>query len=86
MELRHVDKPNTKQNFPHKLTRAHGSCMCRRRVGTKGVPVVEVPFDSKLDCIELILEGWLVERWCSTSRGDTDELRAPGGLTVKVQL
>ena len=83
--MRHLKgQPDT--YYGDNLRLAHGTCPCHKQVMQKGVPSVQVPWQSTGDNIDLFPEGWLWERGCEIHRGSTLTVRSPKGREIKVKM
>ena len=83
--LKHVkDQPSS--YFQDKLQLAYGDCLCHKETSKKGVPMVFVPWSDTSDNIDLFPEGFLWERGCEITRGETLTIRSPKGREIKVSM
>ena len=83
--LKHVrDQPSS--YFQDTLQLAYGDCLCHKETSKKGVPAVYVPWSPTSDNIDLFPEGFLWERGCEITRGDTLTVTSPKGRKIKVHM
>ena len=73
-------------DYDQSLVLAHGTCMCHRETGRKGVPRVLVPWSKEGDNIDLFPEGFLWGRGCSITRAAEHQLQTPKGRIIKLQM
>ena len=86
--LRHERvKESTIQNYEEDLGLAYGTIEVkgRRDVGFKGVPRMFLPWLPEGENIDLVPEGFILERGCSLVKGDVNEITTPTGRVITIR-
>ena len=68
VHLQYVDEDDAEWEEPLQLADG-SSCRCRTRVGPKGIPEAILQRVPGRECINLLPQQWLVDRWCTVQSG-----------------